>query len=485
MQCCATQHAFILYIGVQAVTEASTSRPGGHPSHSHATSAKQQLSKSLQTKPKGSKGKKRLQQSEAAPSGVATAAATGRQVSASANDANNLSKTDMAQLLALVQEASHHKPDPNVPSADAEASGSAVDMQATKKAIKKLSKATALTQTASAVALDSASNGLSLKGGQPKAKKQKSAVKPNRMTSTPSVPAEQPQATAAAAAHVDAAPRTVTEAVGSPADAAAAAAAVNSKQKKKLGRNARLRMKRQAFRQKHGQPAATEAASVIDVHGSVTGSDAQTVLKAEKPERSLARKATAETEQQGSPTLAKGKGPCANRQQASVSGQGPAVRGKSAVTSGTPGHLPADRLHNQEKRKSSNTLISQSPPQIADQLPSGEQSGSKKPKKSSSSLAGQRSTDATDAQPAGSVSVGKKKSKGLLDQMRSKLSGGRFRMLNQQLYTSRGQEAFDTMQAQPDLFQQYHEVTHCQLFSLLLDFLLDFLFASMLPAACF
>ena len=47
---------------------------------------------------------------------------------------------------------------------------------------------------------------------------------------------------------------------------------------------------------------------------------------------------------------------------------------------------------------------------------------------------------------------------GLLAHMRAKLAGGRFRWLNEQLYTSLGEEAFRLMQEQPDLYEQYHEV---------------------------
>lgn len=55
----------------------------------------------------------------------------------------------------------------------------------------------------------------------------------------------------------------------------------------------------------------------------------------------------------------------------------------------------------------------------------------------------------------------KQKDGGLLAQMRAKLSGGRFRWLNEQLYTCPGEEALELMQGQPHLFQQYHEVpTH-------------------------
>lgn len=47
---------------------------------------------------------------------------------------------------------------------------------------------------------------------------------------------------------------------------------------------------------------------------------------------------------------------------------------------------------------------------------------------------------------------------GLMEQMRAKLSGSRFRWLNEQLYTCPGDEALTLMQEQPHLFQQYHEV---------------------------
>lgn len=52
----------------------------------------------------------------------------------------------------------------------------------------------------------------------------------------------------------------------------------------------------------------------------------------------------------------------------------------------------------------------------------------------------------------------KQKHGGLLEQMRAKLSGGRFRWLNEQLYTCPGDDALVLMQEQPHLFTQYHEV---------------------------
>jgi ribosomal RNA-processing protein 8 len=41
--------------------------------------------------------------------------------------------------------------------------------------------------------------------------------------------------------------------------------------------------------------------------------------------------------------------------------------------------------------------------------------------------------------------------------MRQRLQGGRFRWLNETLYTSDGSEALRMVQGQPDLMDQYHE----------------------------
>lgn len=42
-------------------------------------------------------------------------------------------------------------------------------------------------------------------------------------------------------------------------------------------------------------------------------------------------------------------------------------------------------------------------------------------------------------------------------EMRRKLDGGKFRMLNEQLYTTTGDEAFRTFQDDPALFDVYHQ----------------------------
>ena len=45
----------------------------------------------------------------------------------------------------------------------------------------------------------------------------------------------------------------------------------------------------------------------------------------------------------------------------------------------------------------------------------------------------------------------------LQEQMKKTLAGGKFRFLNEQLYTTTGEEAFDLFQSKPELFDEYHE----------------------------
>lgn len=64
-----------------------------------------------------------------------------------------------------------------------------------------------------------------------------------------------------------------------------------------------------------------------------------------------------------------------------------------------------------------------------------------------------------EAGPSGATRpTGLGNAEGLLGQMRARLAGGRFRWLNEQLYTAASGDAFALMQGQPELFQQYHEV---------------------------
>jgi hypothetical protein len=45
----------------------------------------------------------------------------------------------------------------------------------------------------------------------------------------------------------------------------------------------------------------------------------------------------------------------------------------------------------------------------------------------------------------------------LQEQMKKTLAGGKFRFLNEQLYTTTGEEAFQLFQSKPELFDEYHE----------------------------
>ncbi|KAI8604870.1 methyltransferase-domain-containing protein [Dissophora ornata] len=64
-----------------------------------------------------------------------------------------------------------------------------------------------------------------------------------------------------------------------------------------------------------------------------------------------------------------------------------------------------------------------------------------------------------DAAPATSKVAQQKQPKltKLQEQMKKTLAGGKFRFLNEQLYTTTGEEAFGLFQSKPELFDEYHE----------------------------
>ncbi|KAF6260220.1 methyltransferase-domain-containing protein [Scenedesmus sp. NREL 46B-D3] len=55
--------------------------------------------------------------------------------------------------------------------------------------------------------------------------------------------------------------------------------------------------------------------------------------------------------------------------------------------------------------------------------------------------------------PAAAAGSGSK----LLQQFKDRLAGSRFRQLNEALYTQPGDDSYEMLQQQPELFQQYHE----------------------------
>lgn len=65
-------------------------------------------------------------------------------------------------------------------------------------------------------------------------------------------------------------------------------------------------------------------------------------------------------------------------------------------------------------------------------------------------------TDSTDA--ASTPRPGSTKGSSVLAKMQQRLTGSRFRWLNEQLYTTTGDDALRLMQGQQELFAQYHDV---------------------------
>ena len=190
------------------------------------------------------------------------------------------------------------------------------------------------------------------------------------------------------------------------------ATAAKGKQKK-LGRNARLRLKRQAYRQQALLSSSTESQGQLVAEAAVAQPAAHLSNKT-----NAARKESLSATRRGKSSSAQGSG----AQAVSDSDQQPAT-------------LPAKPGGSAVKQRQRPAASAAAPAEKPDLAPAG-----------------------------------KLKKKDLLEQMRAKLSGGRFRMLNEQLYTSEGQHAFQMMQAQPDLYQQYHKV--CMYF------------ASLFPAFC-
>ena len=181
------------------------------------------------------------------------------------------------------------------------------------------------------------------------------------------------------------------------------ATAAKGKQKK-LGRNARLRLKRQAHRQQALLSSTTNPETTAE---AATAQPAAHLSKKSKAARA-----------ESLPAITHGK---SSGEQGSVA-QAVSVNGSQMAT-------------------------------LAKPAGSNGKQGQK--------LAASAASPTRSAEKADSLPAAKLKKSGLLEQMRSKLSGGRFRMLNEQLYTTEGQHAFHMMQAQPDLYQQYHEVCTC------------------------
>lgn len=82
---------------------------------------------------------------------------------------------------------------------------------------------------------------------------------------------------------------------------------------------------------------------------------------------------------------------------------------------------------------------------------------SKKHNKKAGGNEGSEESDSDDESSKRAVSSANSKMSALQEQMKAKLEGGRFRFINQKLYTSEGKEAFTLFQKQPELFDFYHQ----------------------------
>lgn len=195
----------------------------------------------------------------------------------------------------------------------------------------------------------------------------------------------------------------------------------------KLGRKARLRLKRQLWRQKQQQQQQDGVDSDADAQPSM-----QATLTAEQVQSAAVLATPAETaahKRAGSPKPDLRREPSQaevvakpNSKQTAAALLRHASAPGQAVTGSDQGSIAANPISNR---------------------------------------------DSATAEATGNLSqsgvLQKRGKAGLLDQMRSKLSGGRFRMLNEQLYTAPGQRAFEMMQGDPAVFEQYHEVSHSHL----------------------
>ena len=363
----------------------------------------------------------------------------------------SLSTADMAQLLQLAQLAKQHNPD----LLDSSANSPKREQNGSSKASK--GKSATLAAHSTATADHSNVPPLTTEGERPKGRSQVSQTSAQKQrkagravptsfalqqnadalqqgicgpldgTSQQSKPKKQKSA-AGSRASITNAEAVSTGAIGAPATASGAKAATaeegmtdgggasdapSGKAKSgKLGRNARLRLKRQLRRQQQGdQPDADEG---TDLEPSVTlGSDIAVKGKQTNSQKlNTARTAVPAHEKELEP---------------------------AAIKAHQPSGSDSDHLAQSKQKRNSKQAAA-----------------------AASSVAAAASPAAAAASPAGSpaASTQKKGKGGLLEQMRSKLSGGRFRMLNEQLYTAPGQDAFEMMQGDPALFEQYHEVSY-------------------------
>lgn len=341
-----------------------------------------------------------------------------------------LSNADLAQLRTLAQQAQQHNPDlpdasltqlplPAAIQSDRKEAGtlkssssavlplgsSPADDALPKGKKRKATNAASSAPTAAAETLAAATAVVKGSTGNAQRKKQKPvSTAATAGAGTAPTAVQPPKAKKPKTAGAASAPAVGTAVGGAAAsdapDAVATAVKVKSS---KLGRKARLRLKRQAWRQKEQQLQLAENVVLPVADTGATQEPAAASLKPKAASAVVGQVANtrAKKSKVAAAAAAATAEPHQNVKQSEVSAK---AKQLATAAAGTEASSPA--VHHQDE------------------------------------------------------AVQRKKTKaGLLEQMRSKLSGGRFRMLNEQLYTAPGQEAFAMMQGQPALFQQYHEVS--------------------------
>lgn len=144
---------------------------------------------------------------------------------------------------------------------------------------------------------------------------------------------------------------------------------------------------------------------------------------------------------------------------AAAEDQGPGA-GVSGKVLGRRRRAAAKRQRQREERRAV-AAAAEVPREKGARTRMGEPPAEPRPKKQKRRPEAEREAEAAAGERAAAAPLPaerkQKKGGGLLDKMREKLSGGRFRWLNEQLYTRTGGEALELVGGDPALFEQYHD----------------------------
>lgn len=120
------------------------------------------------------------------------------------------------------------------------------------------------------------------------------------------------------------------------------------------------------------------------------------------------------------------------------------AKGKKGGGGGGKGKKPAAKVH--KNKKPSAKVAKQQSKAIAAQQQRKQSSSN-----SNTNAKASKGSGASSSGGGAKASAGSRLSQ-MQEEMRRRLDGGKFRMLNEQLYTSTGDKAFSTFQSDPELF---------------------------------